>query len=894
MSLEDENHKWIYVYGNGKAEGNASMRNLLGGKGVGLHDMTSIGIPVPPGFTITTEVCTYYYEHGNQYPKRLQGDIDAAMRGLESMVGKKFGDENDPLLVSVRSGARISMPGMMDTILNLGLNDKTVEGLNKKTGNERFAFDSYRRFIQMFGDIVMGVPHAEFEKVIQAEKDKAGVKHDPELTAANLKNVIAGYKKLINEKIGHEFPQDVQEQLKQAIHAVFGSWNNPRAITYRNINEIPHTWGTAVNIVAMVFGNMGDTSATGVAFTRNPATGEKVFFGEYLINAQGEDVVAGIRTPQQISNAGKAATGSTLPSMEEAMPQMYKELNEVREKLEKHNHDMQDIEFTIQEGKLYLLQQRNGKRTGKAGVKIAVDMFNEGIVTKEQALCLIDPVSLNQLLHPQIDPNAKKELIARGLNASPGAASGTIVFTAADAEAKAKDGPVILLREETSPDDINGMHVAKGVITCRGGMTSHAAVVARGMGAPCITGCGEMIIDFPNKKVSFGKDLEFKEGDWISFSGDTGEIYRGKVPTIEPSISGDFETIMKWADEFRRLHIEANAETPKDAKQARDFGAQGIGLVRTEHMFFDPKRIISIRKMILAETDEEKRAALTELLPYQVSDFEALFTIMDGLPVTIRLLDPPLHEFLPKTDKDINELAKEANVTTELIRKRIVTLHELNPMLGNRGCRLCISKPEITEMQGKAIFTAAMNCAKKGVKVYPQVMIPLAVSKKELTILKDILDKEKAALEKANNCQIPYVFGTMIELPRACVKSHELASVAHFFSFGTNDLTQTTLGISRDDFSFRDCYRKSGIFDADPFAVLDEEGVGELMKMSVEKGKKIQKELRSGICGEHGGDPKSIQFADKLGMDYVSCSPFRIPIARLAAAQAAIKNKSGK
>ena len=871
MSTEDENHKWVYTYGAGKAEGNRTQRNLLGGKGVGLHDMCSIGIPVPPGFTITTEVCTYYYEHDKTYPKKLEGDIQNGMHHIENIVGKKFGDEADPLLVSVRSGARVSMPGMMDTILNLGLNDKTVVGLHTKTGNERFAYDSYRRFIQMFGDIVMEVPHAEFEKVLQGVKNKVGVKLDTELKTEDLKEVITGYKKLINEKKGHEFPQDVQEQLKQAIHAVFGSWNNPRAITYRNINDIPHTWGTAVNIVAMVFGNMGDTSATGVAFTRNPATGEKVFYGEYLINAQGEDVVAGIRTPQQISNAGKAAQGSTLPSMEESMP-------------------MQDIEFTIQEGKLYLLQCRNGKRTGKAGVKIAVDLYNEGIIDKDQALLLVDPNSINQLLHRQIDPKAKKTLLSKGLNASPGAACGTIVFTADDAEVKAKDGPVILLREETSPDDINGMHVAKGVITSRGGMTSHAAVVARGMGAPCITGCGEMVINMEKKIVSFGnKDL--KEGDWISMSGDTGEIYEGKVETIEPQISGDFETIMKWADETRRLHVEANAETPKDAQQARDFGAQGIGLVRTEHMFFDPKRIVSIRKMILADTDEEKRAALAELLPYQTGDFEALFKIMDGYPVTIRLLDPPLHEFLPKTDKDIKELAEQIHVTEDAIRKRIVTLHELNPMLGNRGCRLCISRPEITEMQGKAIFTAAMNAAKAGVKVYPQIMIPLAVSKKEITILKDILDKEKAALEKEHNVQIPYVFGTMIELPRACIKADELASVAHFFSFGTNDLTQTTLGISRDDFSFRDCYKDNGIFDSDPFAVLDEEGVGELIKMAVSRGKKVQKELRTGICGEHGGDPKSITFADAIGMDYVSCSPFRIPIARLAAAQAVVKNR---
>ena len=890
LSLDDENHKWIYTYGEGKAEGDRTMRNLLGGKGVGLHDMCSIGVPVPPGFTITTEVCTYFYEHDKQYPKRLAGDIQAGMKHIEKIVGKKFGDEADPLLVSVRSGARVSMPGMMDTILNLGLNDKTVVGLHTKTGNERFAYDSYRRFIQMFGDIVMGVPHAEFEKVLQGVKNKVGVKLDTELKTEDLKEVIAGYKKLIKEKKGHEFPQDVQEQLKQAIDAVFGSWNNPRAITYRNINDIPHTWGTAVNIVAMVFGNMGDTSATGVAFTRNPATGEKILFGEYLVNAQGEDVVAGIRTPQQISNAGKAAQHSDLPSMEESMPLMFQELNDVRQKLEKHNKDMQDIEFTIQEGKLYLLQCRSGKRTAKAAVKIAVDLYNEGIVNKEQALLLIDPTSINQLLHRQIDPSAKKNILSRGLNASPGAASGTIVFTAEDAEKKAANGPVILLREETSPDDITGMHVAQGVITARGGMTSHAAVVARGMGAPCITGCGEMVINFEKKVVYFG-NKELKEGDWISMSGDTGEIYEGQVPTIEPQISGDFETIMKWADETRRLRIEANAETPRDAQQARDFGAEGIGLVRTEHMFFDPKRIISIRKMILADNDEEEKKALEELLPYQTADFEELFRIMDGYPVTIRLLDPPLHEFLPKTDKEIQELAKEIGVTEEAIRKRAVTLHELNPMLGNRGCRLCISKPEITKMQGKAIFTAAMNAAKKGIKVLPQIMIPLAVSKKEIQILKDILDKEKEALEKANNCEIPYVFGTMIELPRACLRGAELAEVAQFFSFGTNDLTQTTLGISRDDFSFRDNYKDNGIFDSDPFAVLDEAGVGEMVKIAVNRGKSVQKELKTGICGEHGGDPKSIQFADALGMDYVSCSPFRIPIARLAAAQAVVRNK---
>ena len=643
----------------------------------------------------------------------------------------------------------------------------------------------------------------------------------------------------------------------------------------------------------MVFGNMGDTSATGVAFTRDPTNGDKIFFGEYLINAQGEDVVAGIRTPQQISIAGRIAQKSELPSMEESMPEIYKQLIEVKDKLEKHNKDMQDIEFTIQEGKLYLLQQRSGKRTAKAAVKIAVDLYNEGIIDKDRALLLVDALSINRLLHKQIDPNAKKEIIAKGLNASPGAACGTIVFTAADAEIKSKDGPVILLREETSPDDITGMHIAKGVITARGGMTSHAAVVARGMGAPCITGCSDMVIDF-NKKIVFFNNKQYKEGDWISMSGDNGEIYDGKVPTIEPTIGGDFETIMKWADETRHLKVEANAETEKDATQARKFGAEGIGLVRTEHMFFDPVKIISIRKMILAETEEEKNNALNSLLPYQTEDFEKLFTIMEGYPVTIRLLDPPLHEFLPKTDKDIKELAKELKISEDHIKMRILSLEETNPMLGNRGCRLCISKSEITHMQGKAIFTAALNCLKKGLNIKPQIMIPLCVSKKELQILKDILDEEKNKLEKENNCTIPYVFGTMIELPRACIMSHQLAEIANFFSFGTNDLTQTTLGISRDDFTFRDAYRKKGIIDSDPFAVLDFEGVGELIKMSCKKGKDTKSDLLTGICGEHGGDPKSIIFADLIGMDYISCSPFRIPIARLAAAQATIINRSKK
>ena len=894
MSTEDPNHKWVYSYGNGKAEGNPSMRNLLGGKGVGLAEMTSIGVPVPPGFTITTEVCTYYYEHDHQYPPNLDEQIYKAMAEVEKIVGKKFGDENDPLLVSVRSGARVSMPGMMDTILNLGLNDKTVEGLAAKSGNKRFAYDSYRRFIQMFADICMGVPHSEFEKILSAEKEKAGVKMDYQLTDENLKNVLTNYSAMIKEKTGKEFTQDVKEQLKQAYHAVFNSWNNERAITYRNLNDIPHNWGTAVNIVAMVFGNMGETSATGVAFTRNPATGDKIFYGEYLINAQGEDVVAGIRTPQQISKEGKAAQHSELPCMEETMPEMYKQLDEVREKLEKHYKDMQDIEFTIQDNKLYLLQQRSGKRTGKAAVKIAVDLYKEGIIDINKALTLIDAKSINQLLHPSIDPKAPKEVMIRGLPASPGAACGTIVFNAHDAAEKCKDGPVILLREETSPDDITGMHVAKGVVTARGGMTSHAAVVARGMGAPCITGAGDMIIDFDKKTVKFGDKYNLKEGDWISISGDTGEVYKGQVPTIEPSISGDFETVMKWADDTRKLKVEANAETPKDAKQARDFGAQGIGLVRTEHMFFDPKRIISIRKMIVSETQHDKMKAINELLPYQTSDFEELFKIMDGLPVTIRLLDPPLHEFLPKTEEDIQILAKDLECDPNLIKERIITLKEANPMLGNRGCRLGITKPELTEMQAKAIFTAAMNVTKIGVKVHPKVMIPLAMSKRELEVMKEIIDREHKNIEEGWNVKIPYTFGTMIELPRACIVAGQLAEYAQFFSFGTNDLTQTTFGISRDDFSYHDVYRKQGIIDADPFAVLDSRGVGALIEKAIKDGKATNPKLLCGICGEHGGDPKSIQYADSIGMDYVSCSPFRIPIARLAAAQAFVLNEEAK
>ena len=883
--------KWVYSYGNGTAEGNATMKNLLGGKGCGLHDMSAIGLPVPPGFTITTEVCTYYNNNNKTYPLTLNGELSGAMKKLEEIVGKKFGDISNPLLVAVRSGARVSMPGMMDTILNLGLNDKTVEGLSKLTNNPRFAYDSYRRFIQMYSSIVLQVPHEEFEKILSAAKEKAGVKLDCELNGDQLKEVVNDYKAMIKESKGVDFPQEVQQQLKEAIDAVFASWNNERAVTYRNLNDIPHTWGTAVNIVAMVFGNMGDDCATGVCFTRNPSTGEKIFYGEYLINAQGEDVVAGIRTPQQISIEGKKEQGSTLPAMEESMPEIYKQLLEVRDKLEKHNKDMQDIEFTIQSGKLYILQQRSGKRTGKAAVKIAVDLVSEGIIDKERALCLVEPTSINQLLHQQIDPKAEKTIFVKGLPASPGAACGMIVLCAEEAEKAAEKGDnVILIREETSPDDITGMHVAKGIVTARGGMTSHAAVVARGMGRPCICGAGELEINMEEGTVKVG-ETTLNRGDWISMSGDNGEVYVGKVPTIDPEISGEFETLMKWADETRKLRVRANAETEQDATQARKFGAEGIGLVRTEHMFFDPKRIISIRKMILSETEEERKKALKELLPYQKEDFEKLFTIMEGLPVTVRLLDPPLHEFLPKTEAEIKELSEALGVPVELINRRIISLKELNPMLGNRGCRLGISRPEITEMQAQAIFRAAATLIKAGKKVYPEIMIPLAFSKKELDVLQGLVVKQHTKVEKKEGVTIDYKFGTMIELPRAALMAGDLAKTAQFFSFGTNDLTQTTFGISRDDFTYHDFYKKLGIIDSDPFAVLDQEGVGQLLEMAVKNGRQTRQDIKLGICGEHGGEPKSIQFADKIGLDYVSCSPFRIPIARLAAAQAVVKNK---
>ncbi len=894
-SIQSNGHKYIYFFGGAKFEGNSQMKNLLGGKGAGLAEMSRIGLPVPSGFTITTEVCTFYNDNGFKYPENLQLQVESAINEMENIVGKKFGSDNNPLLVAVRSGARVSMPGMMDTILNLGLNDKTVEGLAQKTKNKRFALDAYRRFIQMYGSIVMHIQMQKFEKIINEQKSKSKITEDTQLSCDDLVEVIENYKKLIRAEKHEEFPQDTWKQLWNSITAVFGSWNNERAITYRKINDIPHNWGTAVNIVSMVFGNMGDTSATGVAFTRNPATGEKTFFGEYLLNAQGEDVVAGIRTPQPISISERKKVSSDALSMEEYMPSIYEELNKIRFKLENHFKDMQDIEFTIENGKLYILQQRSGKRSAKAAVKIAYDMFQEGIVSKEEALLLINASSINQLLHPSIDPKAPKTLLAKGLPASPGAASGKIVLSAEEAFKSSEKGEeVILVREETSPDDIHGIHASKGILTSRGGMTSHAAVVCRGMGRPCICGAGDILFNHMDNTLKIGS-LQLKSGDVITIDGDSGEILLGKVKTIEPELTGEFSKIMQWADDIRRLRVRANAETPLDASQARKFGCEGIGLVRTEHMFFGPKRTIAVRKMIIAETHEDKMNALEEILEYQIEDFVELYKIMKGFPVTIRLLDPPLHEFLPKENHEIVELAKSTGISEELIEKRINSLRELNPMLGNRGCRLGISRPEITEMQAKAIFTAVTRVQKEcGDTVIPEIMIPLAFCKKELEILKIMIEKVKKEVEEAEGCKFDYLFGTMIELPRACLVANELAQISDFFSFGTNDLTQTTYGISRDDFSFYECYRATGVFECDPFATIDTIGVGELMKIALERGQKINPCIKLGICGEQGGDPNSIKFAEELGLDYISCSPYRIPIARLAAAQALILRNRNK
>ena len=889
--------KWVYKFGDGKAEGHASDRNLLGGKGANLAEMSSIGIPVPPGFTISTEVCTYYYANNKTFPSDLAEQVKEGVAHCEKIVGRKFADPENPLLFSVRSGARISMPGMMDTVLNLGLNDETVKGLAKASGDERFAYDSYRRFLQMYSDVVLGVKHENFEHALTTLKDAKGYKADTDMTVDDLKELIVEYKK-IGEKFGKPVPQDPQEQLWGGIGAVFMSWMVDRAIYYRKLNDIPEDWGTAVNVQTMVFGNAGDDSATGVCFSRDPSTGKNAFYGEFLIKAQGEDVVAGIRTPQQISKEGKKERGSTLPCMEEAMPELYKQLCDIRETLEKHYHDMQDMEFTIQNGKLFMLQTRNGKRTAAAAVKMAVDMVHEGLIDKKTAIMRVEPKQLDDLLHPTLDPNAKKAAIKEGrlltsaLNASPGAAVGQVVFSADDAEKWAGEGKkVVLVRVETSPEDIHGMHSSQGILTARGGMTSHAAVVARGMGTPAVCGAHEVKVDYAAKKMTIN-GVEIKEGYVITLDGTTGEVINGAVALKDAELTGDFGVFMGWADEVRKLQVRTNADTPRDAKKAVEFGAEGIGLCRTEHMFFDPMRIKHMREMILAENEEARREALAKLLPYQREDFKELFVALDGKHVTIRLLDPPLHEFLPQKEADQAEIAKEIGTTLETVKARVNQLHEANPMLGLRGCRLGLTYPEITEMQAQAIFEAAIEATKIiGKQVEPEIMVPLVDTKKELDMVKAIIVKmADAVMEKAGK-KFNYMVGTMIEMPRAALTADKVAETAEFFSFGTNDLTQTTLGMSRDDAgSFLPNYVAKGIFAKDPFKSIDEEGVGQLVQMAADKGRKTRPNIKLGICGEHGGDPATIDFCHRVGLTYVSCSPFRVPIARLAAAQAAVRN----
>ena len=888
--------QWVYRFGDGKAEGRSDMRALLGGKGANLAEMSNLGLPVPPGLTITTEVCTYYYAHGQTYPAELKAQVAAAMAAMEQSVGAKFGDAANPLLVSVRSGARASMPGMMDTVLNLGLNDGAAEGLAKLSGDARFAYDSYRRFIQMYSSVVLDMDHHQFEDILNDHKESLGVTLDTDLTADNWRAVIKDYKREVEKSLGRPFPDDPQDQLWGAIGAVFGSWMNQRAITYRRLHDIPAEWGTAVNVQAMVFGNMGTDCATGVAFTRDPSTGAKDFYGEYLINAQGEDVVAGIRTPQPMTKSSRLATGGTLPSMEEAMPGVFAELCAVRERLEKHYRDVQDIEFTVQKGKLFMLQTRSGKRTTQAALKIAVDMANEGLITKAEAVQRIEPRSLDQILHPTLDPKAPRSVLGKGLAASPGAASGKIVFTADAAEDLAAKGEdVILVRIETSPEDIHGMHAAKGILTSRGGTTSHAAVVARGMGRPCVVGAGELRIDYAAGTITV-RGRVVKVGDLITIDGGTGEVFEGKVPTIQPELSGDFGSLMAWADEIRHLRVRANAETPLDAATARKFGAEGIGLCRTEHMFFDAQRIIAMREMIVADDVAGRRVALAKLLPYQREDFCTLFEIMAGLPVTIRLLDPPLHEFLPHAEAEIAEVAAASGRDAAHVRARAQALHEVNPMLGHRGCRLGISYPEIYEMQVRAIFEAVVEIVRRGaVAPVPEIMIPLVATKKELSILKAMVDRVAAEISAESKMKIEYLVGTMIELPRAALAAGAIAEEAEFFSFGTNDLTQTTFGLSRDDAgNFLPSYVAAGILTDDPFSTLDQEGVGELIQIAAERGRKTRPGLKLGICGEHGGDPASVGFCHRAGLDYVSCSPFRVPIARLAAAQAALSTVDNK
>ena len=872
--------KYVYLF----SEGNASMRNLLGGKGANLAEMTDLGLPVPRGFTVTTEACTRYYNDGRKIEKDIEDQIYEYLTKMEQVVEKQFGNPDNPLLVSVRSGARASMPGMMDTILNLGLNDVVVEGLAKLTNNPRFAYDSYRRFIQMFSDVVMGIEKTNFDHLLETMKDKKGAELDTDLDADDLKKLVGQYKDLYKKEKGAEFPQDPKEQLIKAVEAVFRSWNNPRAIYYRRMNDIPSEWGTAVNVQEMVYGNMGEDSGTGVAFTRNPSTGDKKLYGEFLMNAQGEDVVAGIRTPQSIDH------------LRDINPEVYNQFVEIAEKLEKHYRDMQDMEFTIERGKLFMLQTRNGKRTAQAALKIAVDLVSEGMLTKEEAIMKVDPKQLDTLLHPNFEAKALKEAkpIAKGLPASPGAATGKVYFTADDATAAFNSGEknIILVRVETSPEDIEGMHVSKGFLTARGGMTSHAAVVARGMGRCCVAGCGEVRIDEAGKKFTDAAGNVYKEGDWISLDGSTGNVYAGQLPTVAPELTGDFGKFMEWADEIRVLKVRTNADSPADAAQAIEFGAEGIGLCRTEHMFFEGDRIKAMREMIVSRTEEQRRKALDKLLPMQREDFEGIFSEMKGYPVTIRFLDPPLHEFLPQADGDIKNLADEMGMSYDELKAIVEGLHEFNPMMGHRGCRLAVSYPEIAEMQTRAVIEAAINVNKKGMSVVPEIMIPLVGDVEELKFVKDVVVKTADEIIEKAGVELKYMVGTMLEIPRAALTADEIAKEAEFFSFGTNDLTQMTFGFSRDDAgNFLEDYYEKNIYESDPFAKLDQTGVGKLVEMAVQLGQKTRPDIKLGICGEHGGEPSSIDFCHRVGLDYVSCSPFRVPIARLAAAQAVVKNK---
>ena len=882
--------QWVYGFGGGSADGASSMKNLLGGKGANLAEMSSLGLPVPPGFTITTEACVHYFTKGQTWPDALAEQVRAGLDKVEQITGKTFGDAANPLLVSVRSGARASMPGMMDTVLNLGLNDQTVEGLATLSGDRRFAFDSYRRFITMYSNVVLGLSHDDFEEVLDDHKDRLGVTIDTDLSAADWEKVVADYKVVVEDRLGQPFPQDPQDQLWGAIAAVFDSWMNERAKFYRRMHDIPESWGTAVNIQSMVFGNMGQTSATGVAFTRNPSTGEAKLYGEFLINAQGEDVVAGIRTPQSLTRAGREEMGETAPSMEEAMPVVFAEFVDVVGKLETHYRDMQDIEFTVEQGRLWMLQTRNGKRTGKSALKIAVDLAAEGVITRDEAISRVEPSALDQLLHPTLDPDAVRHVVAAGLPASPGAATGKVCFDADEAERLNQLGDaVILVREETSPEDIHGMHAARGIVTARGGMTSHAAVVARGMGRPCVSGAGEISID--ERAGTFtARGRTFKAGEIITIDGSKGEVLDGAVDMIEPELTGDFQTLMSWADAVRRLRVRANAETPLDARTARGFGAEGIGLCRTEHMFFDDARIAAVREMILADDEAGRRLALAKIAPFQKADFVELFEIMAGLPVTIRLLDPPLHEFIPHSDADIDALAASSGLDAAKLKRRARELHETNPMLGHRGCRLGVAYPEIYEMQVRAILEAALEVKTTAAEApIPEIMHPLVAMGLEMKYLRELTDRTAEAVFAEAGDRVDYLVGTMIELPRAALRAADLAEHAEFFSFGTNDLTQTTFGISRDDSGrFLQVYMDKGIFEADPFVRLDQDGVGDLIRIAAERGGAARPNIKMGICGEHGGDPASIAFCETVGLDYVSCSPYRVPIARLAAAQAAL------